>query len=387
MTKLLFLSSNLVGKGTYWRALGFGKELAKRGYDITLLAISQDKKFQFVERLVNGVRLIETPDLFPRSGYDPWGTFLRISFLRHKSFDLIHAFESRPVVIGPALYVQKQQRIPLIMDWCDWFGQGGSVEERANPIVRTILRPIETFFEERFRCQANGTTVINTLLQQKARSLGIPQEQILMLPNGADISNTHPQDKHRLRQKLGLPKTASIIAYTGSMFQADAQLMAASFNRIIQHNPATRLLLVGYTNVAVEKLVNNPDNVIRTGKVTYAQLRDYVIASDLGWLPLSNIGANRGRFPMKLNDFMSAERPVMVTNVGDLGSIVQKYDIGRVSIDTPESVAQVTLNLLQDTAVMDELGKKARNIAETVYAWPVVTQKLHHYYQKILHGN
>ena len=106
--------------------------------------------------------------------------------VRERPFDLIHAFENRPVVLGPMLYLQQTRRLPLVIDWCDWFGKGGSVEERPDSLAKTVLRPVETFFEERFRHRADGTTVINSVLRQKAIELGVAADSILLLPNGAE---------------------------------------------------------------------------------------------------------------------------------------------------------------------------------------------------------
>ncbi|HUM68306.1 MAG TPA: glycosyltransferase [Chloroflexota bacterium] len=212
MTKVLFLVGNQIEKGTFWRASYFAKELSKLDYEVTYLAISRSSKRGFVQREYKGFTLVETPAFLPFA-YDPWNTINRMKWLNGRTFDLIHTFESRPVVIFPALYLKKQLGIPLIMDWCDWFGRGGSVEERSNPLTRGIMRPIETFFEETFRTRADGTTVINHVLRQKAIDLGVPAESILYLPNGANTIDFQPKELRQVREKLRLPLDVPILAY------------------------------------------------------------------------------------------------------------------------------------------------------------------------------
>ena len=380
MNRLLMVSFNQMGKGTYWRAFGFGQELARRGYDVTLLAVSPRQKHRFVEHCSSGVRVVETPDLHPRSGYDLWDMLARIGWLHGKYFDLVHAFEARPVVIAPSLYLRKLRNVPLVMDWCDWFGRGGSVEERPNPIVRTLLRPVETFFEEKFRRQATATTVINSVLCEKAIRLGIPAGQITLLPNGANVTEIRPQNRDEVRRRLGLPAEVPIVAYTGAIFHRDAALMAATFNKIQASLPATRLLLIGYFNVEIERLLPDSTAVIRTGPVNYAQLADFVAAGDVGWLPLRDSGANRGRFPMKINDFIAAGRPLVVTDVGDVGTLVRENQIGWAVEDRPGPLARATLELLASPRLCREMGQRARHLAETEFAWPVVTNRLESLY-------
>lgn len=387
MLRIVMLVFNVAGKGTYWRALGLGQALVARGHSVTLLAISPAARRGFHVRAEKGITVVETPDLLPgslRSGWDLWDVVNRITWLRSRTFDLVHAFEGRPVALLPALYMQKARGLPLVMDWCDWFGRGGSVEERPNPIVRAALRPIETFFEESFRNMADGSTVINTVLRQKATELGVQPSRILLLPNGANVTEIDPGDRIDARRRLGLPLDAPLIAYTGAIFQRDALLMAKAFDQIHGKRPDSRLLLVGYCNVALERLVRTPEAVIRTGPVSYQGLVENLVAADLGWLPLRNSGANRGRSPLKLSDFMAAGRPIVATDVGDLGALLRQEPIGRLAPDEPGALAEAVLSLLADEQEREQLGRNARQVAESKLAWSLMAERLEQFYLQIV---
>jgi glycosyltransferase involved in cell wall biosynthesis len=384
MTRLLLLSFNRVGKGTYWRALGFAQELVHLNYEVTLLAVAARRRWGFARQEINGVQVVESPDLMPRSGYDPWDVVNRLAWVRKRPFDLVHAFETRPVNIFPALLAQRRYKVPFVTDWCDWFGRGGSVEQRSNPLLRTILRPVETFFEEQFRPGAAGTTVINQTLWQKAHDLGIPAHGLLLLPNGANVTTIRPQDKTAVRAKLGLPAAAFVLGYTGAMFDDDALLMAAAFDQIQAAIPQARLLLIGYTNVALEEMVREKTAVWRTGPVNNQALADYVAACDVGWLPLADIPANQGRFPMKVHDFMAAGRPLLVSDLGDLGHFVSQRNIGCAARSEPEAQAQQLMAMYEQPAALFTWGVQARQTATDEFAWSVVTAKLDRFYQQLL---
>ena len=385
---LLILISNRVGKGTYWRSAVFARELVKLGYNVTLMTISPSRKSGFSKKVLDGITIVESPDLMPGSGYDPWDMICRIWWLKDHTYDLIHAFECRPVVIGPALHLKRKLNIPLVLDWCDWFGRGGSVEERTNPFIRGILRPVETFFEQNFRTHADGTTVINSLLRKKAIELGVPEESILCLPNGVDIVKSTLVDMTQLRLKLGLPAGVPILGYTGAMFHSDGMLMAESFERVYKACPEARLLLIGYTNIDIEKWMSDAASaVIRTGPLTYTEMVKYVAACNIGWLALKDTGANRGRFPFKIFDFMSASRPLLSTNVGDFGALINDRDAGLVTRDDPEDIARLTVQLIKDEGLQENLGLRGRELVEAEFAAPVVTKTLHHFYRRILGKN
>jgi glycosyltransferase involved in cell wall biosynthesis len=381
---LLMLLYNQPGRGTYWRALGFAGELSRRNYEVTMLVAARKRRRGAEEQSVNGVRLVEAPDLAPGSGYDLWAVANRLLWLRQRPFDLIHAFETRPVNILPALYARKRYGMPLITDWCDWFGRDGSVEQRSGWLLRTFLRPIETFFEEHFRPRAAGTTVINSVLYAKALALGVPPGDLLLLPNGANVTEIRPACRQTVRARLGLPQNVPILGYTGALFAEDAHLMAAAFDRIQAQQPGARLLLIGYTNIAVESLVATPANVLRTGAVRSCELADYVAACDIGWLPLADNRANRGRFPMKVHDFMAAGRPLVVSQVGDLGPFVRKWEIGLAAEAAGEALAEAVLDVLARPDELARLGRRARQVAEEQFAWPLVAARLDRFYQEII---
>jgi glycosyltransferase involved in cell wall biosynthesis len=376
-------------KGIYWRAHHFSRHLARRGYQVTVMAVSPQNRFRFHVRQDKGVTIVETPDLLwgpLRSGWDMWNWLRRIVWLRNYDFDLVHAFDARPVSLLPALYLQSRRRMPLVMDWGDWFGRGGSVEERPNPVIRTVLRPVETFFEERFRTRADGTTVICSTLRDKAIALGVPPETIALLRDGADVEGLKPLDREACRHQLGLPVDAPILGYVGAIYHRDAQLMARAFDLVQDAVPSARLLLIGYFNRPVEDMVKKREAVIRTGFVSYGDMNLYLSACDVGLLPYLNSGANRGRWPMKLADYMCVGRPTVATAVGDVKRVMQKYAIGLLAQDTPEDFSLRVQELLAAPERCTHLGHNARQVAEDVFDWRLITSELETLYAKVLSG-
>jgi UDP-galactopyranose mutase len=177
---------------------------------------------------------------------------------------------------------------------------------------------------------------------------------------------------------------AAIVGYTGAIFPRDAQLMAKAFDQLHSMNPDTRLLLIGYCNVPVQELVREPSAVLRTGPLSFDQLVDHLAACDIGWLPLTNSGANRGRSPLKLNDFMAAGRPVVSTSVGDLGGFFQQYEVGLLAKDDPKVLADVILGLLEDPERIRAMGERARRLAENEFSWGRVADRLEAFYESCI---
>jgi len=386
---ILMALYNRTGKGTYWRALHLARSLNRLGHRITLLCTSPKNRIRFSDhRDPSGqIHVVEAPDaLFGsmRSGYDFWASLARAGWTSAGRFDLVHGFECRPVVLASTLIAKHSRGLPLFFDWCDWFGKGGSVEERSNGLGKTLLRLTETYFEQRFRPLADGNTVINRFLQKRAMEMDIPPARILVLPNGCDTEGLHPVHVHEARVKLGWPEDVFVVCYMGAAFQRDALLMAQAFDAIHAVLPHVRLLLLGGCNIAVERLTRRPDAVWRTGPLSVEALNLHLGASDVCWLPLRNTGANQGRLPMKLNDYMAAGRPVVTTHVGELGDLVTHWGFGLVADDSADDLASMVILLERDQELRATLGRRARQVAEVEFSWRRAGEALDRFYRTTL---
>lgn len=387
--RVAMLVFNQPGRGTYWRALNFARPLCARGHSVTLLmtAPQERRRFRVSYECAGRLALVEAPDLLPgslRSGWDPWASLARSAWLAISRFDLLHAFECRPTVILPALAARARTGAPLVIDWCDWFGSGGSIEERPSRLVRALLRWPETFFETRFRAGADATTVINPFLGRYAAALGAPPASIRLVPNGCDTAGWAIEPQQTARAALGLPLDAPLVGYVGAIFPRDADLMARSFDQLAARCPAARLLALGYCNIAIETLVRHPERVLRTGPLDTPTLRRYLRACSVAWAPLSDTGANRGRWPLKLNTYMEAALPFVTTDIGDLAAFVRRYPAGVVAAPNPAALAERTLALLDDPARAAAYGAYGRRLAEGELSWARVGDLVERVYQQCL---
>jgi len=382
--KILMVVHNQTEKGTYWRAFQFAKHLSLLGNQVSLISTSPSSHLTLTERKTDGISLIEAPDFFSgklRSGWDPWATIRRIMWVNKKKFDIIHSFESRPVVIYPALKAKEYGAI-LIMDWCDFFGKGGSVEVRTNVLIKTFLRPFETYYENHFRKFANGTTVVNSFLKQKSESLGVNPNTIKIVYNGCD-TKIKLLDKKTARDLLGFSLDVPLIGFSGGLHEGDARFMARAINNL-QNHLNSKIILAGKFNRCIEKYIGNPNAVIRTGSIANDKLFLILSACDVCWLPLQDNDTNRGRLPMKLNNYMSVGRPTISTNVGDLEKLIKENKLGIVTPCNPDLFAEETINLLLDPQKLEYFGNSARHAAETVFNWETTTSDLYSFYKIFL---
>lgn len=369
---ILMITFNPTERGTYFRAFQFARQMVLENNSVTLMSTAHSRRKGILTWHENGVKVVEFPALFRgpvRSGWDPYNTLMRLHWLNRKAFDVVHAFESRPSVIYPALKVFRQGSL-FASDWCDWFGKGGSVEERPNPVLRMLLRPMETYYENHFRLQANIVTVICTTLQKRALELGVKKEKIVLVQNGFNMPECQPIKETNVRESFGLSDDAFVIGYIGSLFPKDARLLSKAFFHVQEQLPHARLLHLGQSNYQPVDRSDFKEKIIITGSIDEHRLQMGLSACDVCWLPLSDIPANWGRLPLKFSSYVSAGRPVIVTEVGDLPEIVRKYQVGLTCSPDAVSLSAQTIRIAKNIDKKINYSIAARTLSNNPsYSW------------------
>lgn len=389
--RILFLNHNVIWRSTFYRCFHFGRYLVRRGHAVTIATIHPSRRAGIETTDLQGVRVVQFPDLLwgmGRSGWDPWDVWQRLCWLRQQSFDLVHAFDARPVVIHPALALQRRG-VPLFMDWADWWGRGGVISERRNPLLRYGFAPVETWYEEHFRTRALGTTVISSALRARALGLGVRAGTIEKLTGGADVENFAPRDQAACRQALGLPRDAKILGFMGFVHY-DLDLAVQVFCRLYQQDRSVRLMLVGKPSPLPRQMARAAgaeDGLLEYGVVPYERIPDYLGCADVFLLPFADKQANIGRWPNKAGDYMAMGRPIVTSPVGEMRELFSGEAFGRLAPPDPEGFAEAVARLLQDPEACARMGRAARQAAEADYSWEFLAARLEAFYARRLEGN
>jgi len=378
------------------RSLKFGQSLSKLGHDVTNIAMSRHSRLKFRSIINNGVKVIETPDLFwgrARTGWDPWDTILRLI----KTYewandrpDVIHGFECRPVTIFPILnLIRKQKDLVFISDWNDWWGRGGLITEQRPSWYTPIFGPIETYFEEAFRKRADGVTVISTALAERAYSLGVDKERICRISGGVDTDFFRPLPMKVARKELGIPQNIKLAVFSAGEVIIDLELVLLAFAKVCKQLPDAKLLLTGRKSPLTWEIAQRhgiEDKILDLGWVTFQDFPKYLACADIFLLPFRNKIANVGRWPNKAGEYMSVGRPIVSNPVGDIKELFDRENIGLLAREDPEDFAEKIISLFDNPELCEELGNNARRVAEEQFEWPVLTKRLEEFYYKFITG-
>jgi glycosyltransferase involved in cell wall biosynthesis len=374
--------------GNYLRAFPLAASLVEMGFDITLIASRRTPGLRVIDERRQGVRVIQCADLFPartrHGGLSPLDVLGRFHQTRCSRFDIIHGFSHRPAVSVIALYLHRTQHIPYISDWADLWGQGGILDERS-PLARVSLGWLDNAWEQHVHRSADAVTAISADLARRAVEFGHPADRVRLIPVGANAASIVPLPKAAMRAEYGLPPDAPILVLTG-FSPYDARFMAETFVCLAGQIPDLLLLKTGWSPPLFETIIaaaGYGDRLMNRGIAPYAELGRILACGDVMLLPFSWRGVNVGRFPNRFGDYLAAGRPIATNQTPDVGPIVATEQVGIAAPDEPEAFAAAIGALLANPDLREQMGHRARHLAETRYSWGAMAGRLATLYEEL----
>lgn len=372
--KILLLNANRVGIGTYHRALHFGRELARRGHDVTMMTVSETSRFRTVRRRDRDCfEIVECPnfldELLPWHASGVLDIALRIRELWRGGYDIVYAFEYQPNISIPALLARRFKQFVLISDWCDWHA-GASYHFGGYRLAHAIDRR----FEEHIRHRADFVTTINATLHDRARAIGIAEDRLAIVGEGVDPTYIEPRDRDRARAELGLPDG---VALAGTI--RDAPSMTQLLCEALALAPGVHLLVIGSApEVALEQArrAGVADRVHAPGRVSDADLPCYLAACDMHALPLADNLTNRGRWPHKLGDMIASRRPVIVSRGGEFPALLERTSAAVIVDHSAAAFARAMREVAAEPARFAATALRGRELVEQQLNWDAIGGEL-----------
>lgn len=160
-------------------------------------------------------------------------------------------------------------------------GQGGKIQ-------------VEQFFDrrdiERALDKISGVVYVSSRNVENARAVGLQKDMpYIVAPNGYHPSSFYPKDKIAVREKLGFPKDAFIVAFTGSFIPRKGTLRLSGALKALheKYNGEEKIYSV-FIGSGKEK----PDceNILFCGTLPHDGVSDYLSAADVFVLPTRDEG-------------------------------------------------------------------------------------------------
>lgn len=388
MYKVLILNANRVGIGTYFRALYFGRALAKRGHSVVMMTVSQNSRWRIkVHCDESGMKIIECPNFMDECL--PWHAsgwldiLIRIKEILTGDYDIVYAFEYQPNISIPVYATRLFKKYRLISDWCDWHA-GASYHFGGKKWAHAIDR----FFEESIRHRANHLTTINYVLQERGISIGIPPEKITVIREGVDPDYITPLDKIKMREALSLPADTPILGTIVDSLPITKLLMRA-VKKVSSKYPTLHFLIIGKVSkdvAAAAEEIGVANQMILPGRVLDMDLPRYLAAADLLALPLEDNLVNRGRWPHKLGDMIAAQRPVLVSIGGEFPALLGERGCAMIVDLDPDAYALAIEEVLTKPKAYEDMAKRGRQLIINELNWTVIGDQVEATLNKVVGG-
>ena len=233
--------------------------------------------------------------------------------------------------------------------------------------------------QARMLAKATTVTVASRVLEAEVH------RQSLFLPNGADLveldrisSSPLIGEGTAVDDPWGIgPVPRPVIGFVGAFeYWVDLELVLA----VAARQPEMTFLLVGGGRRLAELQRRIQElqlrNVRLTGPQPYSLAMQAVRRMDVCLLPFTHSAVSDGSCPLKLFEYAALQRPVVSTTTTEVGRLGDGWVF---FADEPDDVAATLQRVLTDRATTSRAVARGRELVETTYQWPLLTERLEAY--------
>ena len=241
---------------------------------------------------------------------------------------------------------------------------------------------------------ADRIIVANNMVRDLlSREYNIRPDKFAVIPMGANVELFQPMDKYLCRGKVGLKEDHEYVGFVGTLypFQALEYLVAAA-PLILAKRKDVKFLIVGsgINETRLKGMVNKnglSENFIFTGEKEYEVIPYYINSLDLC---VSFVTPERSRsfsFPIKIYEYLSCERPVVIGKLGIVGGILGTKATPVVDAADPQALSKAVVDMLEHPDELKNDIKKLRRSVEDEFSWKKTAENTLKLFESITSGS
>lgn len=379
------------GTGAYVYYLS--RELQKLGHSVHVVTRSSEKIAKTVEE--DNVTYLSCAGNLLRKfiGFARSTSKKLVDLNKISPFDVVHA--NLPLV--PNFAIPEELETALVCTvHSTWKGEAEAIKSegfRKVNINEKFMLEFNAFLrssEKRLMKRADALIAVSQYTKKELTEFyNISEEKIHVIYNGVDVEKFKPPSRSKadLRRELGLVPDRRMILFVGRLYSRKGlPTLLQTAREVVKDFTDAQFVISGggfkQNEEKLRKLARQQrieDNVSFVGYFPDEKLPDLYAAADVFVLP-----ALYENFPFAILEAMSTGLPVVSTRVGGIPELVIDKQSGLLTEPGDyEQLADVITRLLQDSSFAEELGRKARQLVEEKFAWPLVTRHLVDLYQTI----
>ena len=293
-------------------------------------------------------------------------------------FDVIHAHDW--LVANAAKTLKHSFDIPIVATI-------HATEAGRNSGIREPNQKYINDTEWMLTYEANEVIVNSNYMKSEVQRLfGLPFEKINVVPNGVNLIKFTGMDRdYSFRRKYAMDNEKIILFMGRLVYEKGVQNLIAAMPKVLASYHDAKLVIAGKGGM-LDELKAQADYLGISNKVYFA---GYMNGKDVERMYKA---ADISVFPSTYEPFgivalegMLAERPIVVSDAGGLGEIVEHRVTGMKSYcGNPNSIADSILELLFNPELCDNIVKNAKIKVKENYNWQKIAQDTHFTYQKAI---
>lgn len=293
-------------------------------------------------------------------------------------FDVIHAHDW--LVANAAKTLKHSFDIPIVATI-------HATEAGRNSGIRETNQKYINDTEWMLTYEANEVIVNSNYMKSEVQRLfGLPFEKINVVPNGVNLNKFTGMDRdYSFRRKYAMDNEKIILFMGRLVYEKGVQNLIAAMPKVLASYHDAKLVIAGKGGM-LDELKAQADYLGISNKVYFA---GYMNGKDVERMYKA---ADISVFPSTYEPFgivalegMLAERPIVVSDAGGLGEIVEHRVTGMKSYcGNPNSIADSILELLFNPELCDNIVKNAKIKVKENYNWQKIAQDTHFTYQKAI---
>ena len=175
--------------------------------------------------------------------------------------------------------------------------------------------------------------------------------------------------------EVKLPLNKHIVYVGGIEKRMGPAILAGAMERVVDVYPDARCSIIGRGDL---KLLDRWRSCkwISIYSLPYSEISGVLADAYVCVIPLEVAPYNDLTLPVKLFDYMSSGKPIVVTDCKEMADFVKNNKIGVVTEDNPDSLARGILRLLEDRSFAEECGRNALSLIHSEHSWDHRAEKL-----------
>jgi glycosyltransferase involved in cell wall biosynthesis len=299
-----------------------------------------------------------------RAGFDIGLIWRMVRLFRSQKVDVVHTHHFNQLLYSVVAAKLTGARL---------YHMEHSIEYLKSKKLRLALRLLSFFCDKVIAIGGDGEEFLRTRVKISERKLSVIRAGV--------NPELYCETKRQARAALALDENAKVAVIVARLFPEKNHLMLLeAFANVTRRIENARLLIVGEGSerAAIEQKIRALN--LETAVQVLGVRRD--VPRLLAAADLFVLSSDREGLPIAVLEAMAAGKPVVATAVGDLPTVVQDGETGRlVEAKNSSAFATAIIEILGDLALSSKMGAAAKRAVDD-YSLQSMIEKFHQLYSR-----